>query len=70
MPTEYLTVAQAVERFGARGVTEAKIRNWLKTGRIHRFLLEFDSTTMVRPDEVEAVLRSLENIIPAQKEED
>jgi len=68
MPEQYLTVAKAVEQFADRGVTEAKIRNWLRTGRIRRYQLEFDSTTMVLPSEIERVLKSLETVIPAEED--
>ena len=65
MPTDqYLTIAEAVERYAAQGVTEPRLRRWIRTKRLPAFEREFDKTTMVKPSDVEYVLASLNRIVP------
>lgn len=65
---EYLTVKEAAARFQARGVTEPRLRRWISTGRLPAYERKFDGLTLVKPEEVEAVIKSLEEVVPKGEE--
>lgn len=58
MQDELLSIGQTVRLFAGQGVTEAKLRNWIKTGRLPAYRSRFDGTIVVKPADVQMVLES------------
>lgn len=65
-----MTISQAVAMFGVNGVTDAKLRHWIKTNRITGYRNRFDGSLAVKASEIQKVLDSMNQFEPIQQEGD